>query len=430
MKNLKDLQIERANIESRNTYFANKIKNNESLSADELTEMRGLTAKLDALETDLADAKAADDIVKRAAQAEFERSGGRRPDRPATDEDKLQKSFSVVRALQMQAHKSPYEGAEREAHEEGMRIARACGIDSSGGVMIPDMVYRSDFATALDAGNLGKTQTLATVDGYRQKLFAEEVGATMHTGLVGIAKLPIADMTAVAGFVAENGSFGAVAANVRAKTLEPKAILAKTTSGWYLQAQAGPEADRILRLTLDRARINAINANVIKSIGGAAPVGVMDDTDVTDPSAATGTAIAAIRALILTMINAPATNNAEGTSPAWVTSPTLRARLMNVLVDAGSGLFEWNENSLDMFKGHKAHVTTFAPINLTKGAGSNLQALIFGYWKELHMATWGVRELIVDKASSDLGTVTKEVSFVDWAIANPKAFVKAYITAS
>ena len=427
MKNLKDLQIERANIESRNTYFANKIKNNESLSADELTEMRGLTAKLDALETDLADAKAADDIVKRAAQAEFERSGGRRPDRPATDEDKLQKSFSVVRALQMQAHKSPYEGAEREAHEEGMRIARACGIDSSGGVMIPDMVYRSDFATALDAGNLGKTQTLATVDGYRQKLFAEEVGATMHTGLVGIAKLPIADMTAVAGFVAENGSFGAVAANVRAKTLEPKAILAKTTSGWYLQAQAGPEADRILRLTLDRARINAINANLIKSIGAAAPTGMLDDTDVTDVTSANGQAVT--RSLLLAMINAPASNNAEGTMPAWITSPTMRAKLMALAVDAGSGLFEWNENILDMFKGHKAHVTTFSPINLTKGAGSNLQSILFGYWKELHMATWGVRELIVDKASSDLGTVTKEVSFADWALANPKAIVKGYFTA-
>jgi len=427
MKTLKQLQNERAQIESRNTFFANKIKNNETLTADELTEMRGFTAKLDALEQDIADAKAADEIVKRAAQAESERLGHRRPERPTTDEEKLQKAFSVTRALQMQAQKTPYAGAEKEAHEEGLKIARDCNIPSSGGVMIPDMVYRSDYATALDAGNLGKTQTLPTAEGYKQVLFAEQLGATMHTGLVGIAKLPIADMTAVAGFVAENGNFGAVAANVRAKTLEPKAILAKTTSGWYLQAQAGPEADRILRLTLDRARINAINANLIKAIGAAAPVGMLDDTDVTDVTSANGQAIS--RALILNMLNAPASNNAEGTMPAWVTSPTMRAKLMALAVDAGSGLFEWNENVLDMFKGHKAHVTTFSPINLTKGAGSNLQSILFGYWKELHMATWGVRELIVDKASSDLGTVTKEVSFADWALANPKAIVKGYFTA-
>ena len=38
-------------------------------------------------------------------------------------------------------------------------------------------------------------------------------------------------------------------------------------------------------------------------------------------------------------------------------------------------------------------------------------------------------ELIVDKASSDWGTVTKEVSFADWALANPKAIVKGYFTA-
>lgn len=426
MKTLKQLQDDRAMIETRNAHFASKLKNNETLSADELTEMRGLTSKLDALEQDIADAKAADEIVKRAAASEFQ-SRNHKQDRPASDEEKLQKSFSVTRALQMQAEKSPYVGAEREAHDEGMRIARACGINTSGGVMIPDMVYRSDYATALDAGNLGKTQTLGTVDGYKQVLFAEQLGATMHTGLVGTSKLPISDTTAIAGFVAENGNFGAVAANVRAATLSPKAILAKTTSGWYLQAQAGPEADRILRATLDRARINAINANLIKSIGGAAPTGMYDDADVTDVTSANGQAIS--RALLLTMLNTPATNNAEGTAPAWITSPTMRQKLMNLAVDAGSGLFEWNETSLDMFKGHKAHVSTFAPINLTKGSGTNLQALLFGYWNSLHMATWGVRELIVDKASSDLGTVTKEVSFADWALANPKAIVKGYFTA-
>lgn len=427
MKRLNELAVARTQIEARSAYFAAKINNKESLTTDEMTEMRGINAKLDALETDIADAKAADEIVKRAAKAEFETQNIQRQNRPTSDAEKLQKAFSITRAMQMQAEKVPYAGAEKEAHEEGQKIARACNIPSSGGVMIPDMVMRSDFATALDAGNLGKTQTLATVEGYKQKLFAEEVGATMHMGLVGINKLPIADMTAVAGFVAENGSFGAVAANVRTESLEPKALLAKTTSGWYLQAQAGPEADRILRLTLDRAKINAVNANIIKSIGAAAPVGVYDDTDVTDVTSTNGQAVS--RALLLTMLNAPATNNAEGTTPAWVTSPTMRAKLMALAVDAGSGLFEWPENSLDMFKGHKAHVTTFAPINLTKGSGSNLQALIFGYWKELHVANWGVQELIVDKASSDLGTVTKLVSFWDWAIANPKAFAKGYFTA-
>ena len=427
MKTLKELADERTQIESRSAYFAAKINKKEDLTADELTEMRAITGKLDTLENDIANAKAADEIMKRNAQSEFMSQNVQRQNKPASDEAKLQKAFSITRALQMQAEKVPYAGAEREAHEEGQKIARACNIQSSGGVMIPDMVMRSDFATALDAGNLGKTQTLATVEGYKQKLFAEEVGATMHMGLTGISKLPIADMTAVAGFVAENGSFGAVAANVRAETLEPKALLAKTTSGWYLQAQAGPEADRILRQTLDRAKINAVNANLIKSIGAAAPVGIYDDTDVVDVTSANGQAIT--RALLLTMINSPASNNAEGTMPAWVTSPTMRAKLMNLPVDAGSGLFEWPEANLDIFKGHKAHVTTFAPINLAKGSGTNLQALIFGYWKELHMANWGVQELIVDKASSDLGTVTKLVSFWDWAIANPKAFVKGYFTA-
>jgi hypothetical protein len=86
-------------------------------------------------------------------------------------------------------------------------------------------------------------------------------------------------------------------------------------------------------------------------------------------------------------------------------------------------------NTPDRLMGYNVFNTTLMPINLAKGAGTNLQGVLFGYWDNLAIANWAVREIIVDKANSDLGVVTKILSFYDHAYANPKAFAKGYFTA-
>jgi hypothetical protein len=403
-----------------------KINAGTSLTEDENTELRGMTAQIANLENAIANQKVLDDLTARVVTPQTFNDPKSRANKAKGDVDKLFDAYSVTRAAQLSAGniKQSDAAAEVEVHQQAEEIARALGIPTTGqGILIME---RSDFATALDAGNLGQTQTLTTIQGYQKKIFADQLGARMYMGLTGIAKLPVSDTTAVAAYVAENGSFAAVPASVRAKSLEPKAIMAKSTNGWYLKAQAGAEADRVLLQNLMTAEINAVNANLIKTIG-AGPVGAFDDADITDVTTATGSAIT--RALLISLKNAAAANDAGGQNPAWILSPTIQNKLENLPVDAGSGLFVMDVNTPDRLMGYNVFNTTLMPINLTKGAGTNLQGVLFGYWDNLAIANWAVREIIVDKANSDLGVVTKILSFYDHAYANPKAFAKGYFTA-
>jgi hypothetical protein len=128
------------------------------------------------------------------------------------------------------------------------------------------------------------------------------------------------------------------------------------------------------------------------------------------------------------MINSAAKNDADGTSAGWLLSPTIREELQNTLVDSGSGQFVWNADIMDRLLGYQAQVTTLVPTNLTKSTGSDLKGVAFGYWSNLHIANWAVREMIIDPASSDVGVTLKLVEFWDWVFANPKAFSIGYFS--
>lgn len=430
MNKLDALAAELNKLEVRSSFFADKNKKGEALTDDETVELRGLSKSIQKVESDIEVERALQEAEKRSADAEFRKQNPNYQHRggtPKSDVEKLFEHYSVTRAAQFAAGDidSKDAVAEREVHDESKKIAQRLGLPTTGKGML--IMSRSDFATALDAGNLGKTVVENAIQGYQKQIFADKIGAKMYMGLTGITKIPISDTTAVAGYVAENGSFGAVAANVRTESLTPKAILAKSTNGWYLKANAGSESDRILLDNLLKAEVNAVNANIIKTIG-AGPTGAFDDADITDVTSTNGQALA--RALLITMKNSAAVNDAGGASPAWIISPTLLGRLENLAIDAGSGLFVMNADRPGLLMGSPVHTTTFMPINLAKGSGTNLQGALFGYWDNLAVANWAIREIIVDKSSSDIGVVTKIVSFYDHAYCNPKAFAKAYFTAS
>jgi hypothetical protein len=396
-----------------------------------MTEMRTLKSNISKVSDEIDVVAMADEIEARAAGSEFEsrNQGQRQPSgRRKSDAERLAESYSITRAAKYLSGDVKQSDATAELEVDAMarEVARNCNLPTTGkGILI---LERSDVATALDAGNLGTTSFMPTIQGYQKQIFAEKLGAKMYMGLTGIQKLPVSDTTAIAGFVAEGGSFGAVAANVRQRTLEPHALLAKSTNGWYLKAHAGPDSDRVLLDNLLKAEINAVNANLIKKIG-AGPDGAFDDADITDVSGTNGSALG--RAILISLKNAAASNDAGGSRPAFIISPTLQGRLENLAVDAGSGLFVMDPDKPNRLMGYDAHVTTFMPTNLTKGSMSGTgQGAIFGYFDNLVIASWAVRELIVDKASSDAGIVTKLVSFYDFTYANPKAFAKAFFTTS
>lgn len=393
---------------------------------NEITEIRN---GADALETQIrnaqfiADQKAAD--AARQFEARGRMAGAPMGDSEERDQNKVAARYSITRALQYAADKNVDAAVEREMHQEALAEARASNLPITGnGVLVPGFVSRATAATAADAGNLIPTNQMATIEGYKPQLYVEQLGATMHTGLVGINNIPVADMTAVSAFVGEGAAFTDVAATVRRPQAVAKGLMSKLTNSWFLKAQAGPESDRILLQTLSRASENALNSNIIKRANINSSHGLFGAADVVDVSGTDGSAIA--RDVLITMINTAAKNNAGGDKAGWLVSPDVRESLQKLKTDTGSGLFVWADSSPNQLLGYQAAVTTLMPSNLTKGNGTNLKGAAFGYWENLHLFNWAVKEIIADTASNDAGVVFKQLEFWDWVWANPKAFALSY----
>ena len=438
-KNTISLQLE--NVQARFTALNAKIQAGTLLTEDEANQLRTLDAEIKTLESAIEQKRTADNIAARTAGMNFDNQNPTmsdprsRQNRVLGEEAKIAKRYSTSRAIQHASGKlsaTVDAGLEIEMGQEGERIARASGLPTSNqqGIFIPDVALRSGTATALDAGNLVPTSQTGVVDGYRYKLLLESLGVTVQDALPGANNIPVSDFLAEAGFVAEASMTPVdVAANVRRPALTAKAVYAKVLNNWYLQANSA-EADTVLNRTLLEAEATVLNRNIItRGSGTVASKGLLEMDDVVEVTGANGSALS--RELLVKMINSPDANNAIFMNPAFVVSPTIRERLMNEKVDAGSGQFIWNLGQPDNLLGYNAVTSTLMPIDLTKGSAPNTkQGVVFGHWSELLVLRWPVRQLIINPYSNNNGVETKLISFWDWAARNPKAFARAFFTAS
>lgn len=437
MKTLQELLAEKARRAERATVLHNILQGDTArnipgrdLTEAEQTELTELRTGADTLDTQIRNAEWMEAQARDAAQSAAQRMfhvGTTAGAAEAREKSIIEKQYSITRAVQWAAGKTDNAGLEKEQHEEALRMARESGLPVTGaGVMLPAFTNRATAGTALDAGNLIPTNQMPTIDGYAKRLFVGQLGATMHMGLTGDATLPVADLLATSAFVGEGDSFTSITSNVRRPSLVAKALLSKLNVSWFLKARAGVEADRVLTRTLETSSVNALNLNIIKRANANSSHGIFGAADIVDVSGATGSELT--RELLITMINSAAKNDADGTSAGWLLSPTIREELQNTLVDSGSGQFVWNADIMDRLLGYQAQVTTLVPTNLTKSTGSDLKGVAFGYWSNLHIANWAVREMIIDPASSDVGVTLKLVEFWDWVFANPKAFSIGYFS--
>lgn len=438
MSKLNQLGDQLQKLETRAGEFAEKINKGETLTDAERAEMRTINQQIKDIDAQIEDEKAIQDIAARAAAAKHSAENPQMRDprnRMTPEADKIAGKFSIARAVQLGANKMQGNvdyGLEREVNKEGEMIARSSGLptEDKPSIFLPDTVFRaSTTTTAADAGNLVPTSQWGVMQGYRPKLFLEDLGVRVIDALPGQNNVPVADFTAQAGFVGEASLTPTEpSANVRRPSLSGKAIYSKMTNGWYLQALAGNESNNTLLQTLLEGEKNVLNATIITRGGGSvASKGLMEMDDVVEVTGNNGDAIS--RALLIQMLNSPESNDATFDGPAWITSPSIRQTLQNEKTDAGSGLFVWDAQNPNMLLGHKAAVTTLMPTNLTKGSGgATKRGTVFGHFSELLVLRWPVRQLIINPYSNDAGTEIKLIAFYDWAAKNPKAFVRAFFT--
>jgi hypothetical protein len=129
--------------------------------------------------------------------------------------------------------------------------------------------------------------------------------------------------------------------------------------------------------------------------GGNSPVGVINLGGVGAVSIGTNGG-ALTYAKVLEMLRVQTDNNAMREGMHFIASPRTFYNAYAISKDSGSGRFIIEE---DRIQGIQAHASVHVPTNLTKGSGTNLSALVLGWWRALYIAQFGMFDLVVDPYS-------------------------------
>lgn len=430
MTQLQNLIKEKSDLHARLDVLLDAMQGNpktgvqaRALTDEETTEIEQARTKLEGLEKQITNLQFLEDQKRQRAGQAAPRGIDPGTAGPSEYERALE-DFSLSRAAQGLAKQS-LNGVEKEVSDEAARLARESGITPRGGVMIPFRApkaqERADNGIASASGNLIATTLMPSIMGYEVRPFVVELGATMHSNLVGVNEIPVEDLIASAEYATESATLSQIDPTVRKATLTPKPVVAKVSMTNLLKASAGAAtADGLAYRTLAAAERNAVEAAIING-SSPAPTGIYNNSDVpTLDLAASGNITFAD---LLTIKNNPAKNKAfylPGTR-GWVTNEDVRTFLESQQ-HGTSGKFIWPTETPDQLLGYKAVTTSLVPND--GGDNNDESGMIFGIWSNLHVANWAFRELVIDTYSSDSKTWFKWYSYWCHALSSPKAFAK------
>jgi hypothetical protein len=113
-----------------------------------------------------------------------------------------------------------------------------------------------------------------------------------------------------------------------------------------------------------------------------------------------------------------------GMAVGWLTTPTVRKKLRKTFVNGTGSDAIWQNDGIF---GKPRAVSTAVPSTLTKGSGTNLQALIHCAFSEMLLCEFAALELLFgDRTKKKQGIVElTSISFVDVVVPRPSAFAVA-----
>lgn len=325
-------------------------------------------------------------------------------------ERSMGKTYSYVRAIQSllnpKAAKADY---EREVSDRMMAPLGIAGRDNS--IMLA-FQRDGEFINASDNGS-----GLVGTD-HRGDLFVEMLrtrmgvkNATIISGLVGNADIPVQTGASTVGIGALNSESGLTHPVVDSVVLSPKKFSAAVTVGEDLITQGNPDAIAFvindLQAQLARKLDLAIlNGNVSPAIAGVDGTTGVQTVTIADLASITW-------ADVLAMYGKIADYEIADGDLAWVTKGSTKATLMGVSKDVGSGRFLCEDGKMN---GYDVDVC---------GALAG-DALYLGAWKNVIIGQWGGLQVRVDDVTGIReGSVTIVAKLIaDIAITNPNAFVK------
>jgi len=433
-----EMQEKLAEKKQERDTFLSAFKDDGSDFTDEANvKAKEMNDEIKKMEKDLERVQSFEQIKKDRAAAQA---------RKGSPEKQLVKRFSFLRMLRSQLatndpHYLPLEGAEKEAHREAED--QASGADGKSrmqikGVGVPSFFMLSDSERemiqerALSAGT--STSGAETVDTVLQdligflapRLTVEAMGATVMTGLTGDLYFPRNDSQGSGAWEGEVDTGAEIDPSFDNVQMSPNRFGGYTIYSKQLLIQSSIGVEGFVRNNISSLIGQAVDTVAINGSGsGNQPTGILNTSNIGDVDhGANGGAVTWPKVLeFLSDIQAA---NADMGSLGWLTTPEVKAQLMQVEKATNTAQFIMQDPG-DSLVGYPFRWSNLVPKTLTDGSGSSLHAMIFGNWQELMIGQWGPIDFVVDPYSLVRNAQVQVVAniWVDVAVKHPASFTAA-----
>lgn len=268
------------------------------------------------------------------------------------------------------------------------------------------------------------------IDLLRTQAQVVAMGATVLDGLVGNVTIPKLTAAASYGWIDADDYSGSDESSMTIGSVTGviKTVRARQDIRRHLLMQGTPAVDAMVSRELALRLGIAVDAGALVTDGTAFdPTGILNQGSIGDVSHGPNGGEPSWATTVALWSDVAQSDAAFG-ALGYLTSPKVAGKLMTVgrkaTGDTSSFGFVWDNNSV---MGYPARHSTNVPDNLTKGAGTNLSAAIFGNWNDLIIFLWGMLEVKPDPytlGDSD-GLILRAFQSADVAVRHPESFSAA-----
>ena len=379
--NLNEMKATRAKHADRFEELVNLAETeNRDWTNNEQEEADLCKREVERLDGKIARRQAHEDMIARQAQM-----GGASVSE-AKEINKINRSFSLSRAVQAASFGKALEGAEAEWAQEASKEYQMRGLQMSGQIGIPaSALYRAGAADDFQAGSGDGSGFVATVvpgviDALRTPTMAERVGVTTINNATGNLKFPRVSAKAAGTAATEVAADSASGLELDEVTLTPNRVAANTKYSKQLILQGGAQVDAMIA----RELAAGINETIDKAVFAAAAAGAANQNDKANASVTYADITAAQKAVLAA--------GGDLARCAFVGSPSAMSILKGeAAVDSIRAVTEGN--SIDGYN------TNFTPNLIDSTADEG--ALLFGdFGLCMVLAFFGGIDLLVDPYSN------------------------------
>ncbi len=269
--NLKELNELRGKFYNEHVSMVeNAESEGRELTNEEETRADYLEGEVERLDNKIKRRKAHEDMIARSAHM-----GGSSVSE-AKEIDKVNRNFSLSRAITAASFGKSLEGAEAEWAQEAAKEYGSRGLQMSGQIGIPSSaLYRAGSADDFQAGSGDGSGYVATnvpglIEALRAPTMAERVGVTTITNATGNIKFPRVSAKAAGTAETEVSADAASGMELDELTLSPTRVANRTKFSKMLIQAGGPGIDSMIAAELAAGINETIDKDVFaKAVAGA-----------------------------------------------------------------------------------------------------------------------------------------------------------------